>query len=219
MNAIPKKNSGLNIKPIFLNINQNKNYQNKKQINTSRRVSSKKVFNNDYEVNENNNVLEEENYSLVNNIISLYKKGEFGHLLKLVNSVNAPYDSFFYWKIMYIKIRSYQEIIQYKFYKYYKMKNLNKINKYFAIFVKDIEEIINSLNYINPKNDFKNNEDIRKRAISFYYFKKGNKKTKKYLEEKKKIKKIIPEMIEILITHILNYCYNLQNIAYIKKFI
>ena len=118
---------------------------------------------------------------------------------------------------MYIKIRSYQEIIQYKFYKYYKMKNLNKINKYFAIFVKDIEEIINSLNYINPKNDFKNNEDIRKRAISFYYFKKGNKKTKKYLEEKKKIKKIIPEMIEILITHILNYCYNFAKYCLYKK--
>ena len=218
MKVRPNKKSSFNIRPVLLNLKQNKNHQIKKQNITSRRASSKNDNYNNYDINENNNISEEENYSLINNMISLYMKGEFGHLLKLVYSINAPYDSFFYWKIIYIKILSYQEIIRYKFYKYYKKKNLNKISKYFAIFAKDIEEIINNISNINPKNNCKNNEDIRKkRTVSLYYFKKENKIKQKYLEEKKKIKKIIPEMIETLITHILNYCYNFAKYCLYNK--
>ena len=219
MKVILDKRNSLSSKPLNLNVKRNNYNQIKKQNFTSRRQSSTSDKLNNNDKKENNINSEEENFSLLIKIIAYYQKGEFSPLLKLIDSTDLPYDSFFYWKFMYIKILSYQEIIQYKIYKYYKEKNLNKINKYFIIFIKYIQEIINNINYINPSINFNNQNDfIRERRASFLILKKREiKKKQKYALEKNKIKKVIPEMIETLITHLLNYCYFAARYCIYKK--
>ena len=195
-----------NYKPI--------NYQARPSNFTSRRESKNMSIKNKEEQNETISHLEEENHALLNNILIYYKNGEFNRLLKLIDTIDQPYDSFFYWKIIYIKTLTYQKIIQYKIYQYVKEEKIHKLKKYFNIFINNIQEIISNLYKINL--NIKNNEQPKRR--SFLYYKKENQKDKiKYLKQKNKIKTIIPDMADTLITLLLNCCYHYAKFCIYKN--
>ena len=208
-NERPKRNS------LILNIYKPNDITKRKTSNlTSRRESNSMGSQSQDGQNESSNHSGDGNYTLLNNILVYYHKGEFNRLFKLIESIDQPYDSFFYWQTIYIKILSYQKIIQYKIYKYFKEEKINKLKKYFSIFINDIQEIITNLNKINSNK--KNNEPIKRR--SFLYFKVESIKDKKrYLKQKNKIKKIIPDMADTLITLLLSYCYHFAKFCIYKN--
>ena len=222
MNDNSNKDNDTNQKILNLNLFTN---DNNSQINNSFLTSIKQTTNEDIHkingTNENSSDSEEENYTLLKNILTFYQKGEFSHLLKLIDTVNAPYYSFFYWKISYIKILSYQEIIRYKMYKYFKEKKIRKINNYFSIILNSIIEIIMNLNNISNNKNNNNFRDIYSKSVKsplFISFKKENKKeNKKYLNDQIKIKKIIPGMIETIISYLLEYCFNFAKYCIYKN--
>ena len=208
-----KKNS-INNNSLLLNLKDKKIQKE----NFRKRRKSLNVMN-IYGTNDNNINSDDEYYSILNNILSYYQKGEFGHLLKLIHSINLSYNSFIYWKIMYMKILTFNEMIEYKLYIYFKNKTMYKFTKYFTIFIKDITEIINNLIQISSNKINKDNEDFQKieKKFSFFHLKKNSKKNLKYLLQKNTIKKIIPEMIETLITRLLNFCYNFAKYCIYKR--
>ena len=222
MNDNSNRDNDTNQKILNLNLFTN---DNNSQINNSFLTSRKLSTNEDNlkinDTNENSSDSEEENYTLLKNILTFYQKGEFSHLLKLIDTVNAPYYSFFYWKIAYIKILSYQEILRYKMYKYFKEKRIRKINSYFSIILNSIMEIIMNLNIISNNKNNNNFRDIYSKSVKspmFISFKKENKKeNKKYLNDQIKIKKIIPGMIETIISHLLEYCFNFAKYCIYKN--
>ena len=206
-------------KSIFLKLkeyNNENNIQTKKEFLSSRRNSKNK----DEDPNTENNIhSEEEADTLLNNIITYYQKGEYNHLLKFAESIDEPCDTFFYWKIMYLKILTYQEIIQFKMFNYFKKNKLALINEYFTMFMKDIEEIISNLEKIKSNKD--NLSDLKQRKKGSFFFVREEKKVKKenikYLKEKAKIKKVIPHMIETIISQLLKYCYYFARYCLYKK--
>ena len=222
MNDNSNRDNDTNQKILNLNLFTN---DNNSQINNSFLTSRKLSTNEDNlkinDTNENSSDSEEENYTLLKNILTFYQKGEFSHLLKLIDTVNAPYYSFFYWKIAYIKILSYQEILRYKMYKYFKEKRIRKINSYFSIILNSIMEIIMNLNIISNNKNNNNFRDIYSKSVKspmFISFKKESKKeNKKYLNDQIKIKKIIPGMIETIISHLLEYCFNFAKYCIYKN--
>ena len=221
MNDNSNRDNDTNQKILNLNLFTN---DNNSQINNSFLTSRKLSTNEDNlkinDTNENSSDSEEENYTLLKNILTFYQKGEFSHLLKLIDTVNAPYYSFFYWKIAYIKILSYQEILRYKMYKYFKEKRIRKINSYFSIILNSIMEIIMNLNIIsnNKNNNFRDIYSKSVKSPMFISFKKESKKeNKKYLNDQIKIKKIIPGMIETIISHLLEYCFNFAKYCIYKN--
>lgn len=209
-----KENSSqdLNKKSLFSNL----------KINNNNLLTKENFYgrNNDKLKIENNTHSEIEAETLLNNILSYYQKGEYTHLLKLAQSIDEPYYTFFYWKIIYFKILTYQEIIQYKIYKYFKNNKLKQIYDYFTLFIKEIEEIIINLKNIKL-NKFESFDDIQRKRESFLNYSLENKKkkiNKKNSFEKTKIKKIIPEMIETLITYLLKHCYNFAKYCLYKNY-
>ena len=206
-------------KSIFLKLkelNNENNFQTKKVCLSSRRHANNK----DEDPNNKNNIhSEEEADTLLNNIISYYQKGEYNPLLKLAESIDEPYDTFFYWKIMYLKILTYQEIIQFKIFNYFKKNKLNLINEYFSMFMKDIEEIIRNLEKI--KSNHANLLELKQRKKGSFFFVRDEKNVKKenikYLQEKAKIKKVIPLMLETIISQLLKYCYYFARYCLYKK--
>ena len=164
-------------KSIFLRLkeyNNENNIQTKKEFLSSRRNTNNKDEGPD---NENNIHSGEEEDTLLNNIISYYQKGEYNHLLKLAESIDEPCDTFFYWKIMYLKILTYQEIIQFKMFNYFKKNRLKHINEYFIMFMKDIEEIISNLEKI--KSNKVNSLELKPRKKGSFFFVREEKKVKK----------------------------------------
>lgn len=206
-------------KSLFLKLkdftNEN-SFHAKKGFLSSRRNS----INKDEDPNTENNIhSEEEADTLLNSIITYYQKGEYNHLLKLSETIDEPCDTFFYWKIMYLKILTYQEIIQYKLFSYFKKNKLKQINEYFTMFTKDIEEIISNLQKI--KSNSNNMMELRQRKKGSFIFVREEKKVKKdnikYLKEKAKIKKVIPHMVETIISQLLKYCYYFAQYCLYKK--
>ena len=206
-------------KSIFLRLkeyNNENNIQTKKEFLSSRRNTNNKDEGPD---NENNIHSGEEEDTLLNNIIAYYQKGEYNHLLKLAESIDEPCDTFFYWKIMYLKILTYQEIIQFKMFNYFKKNRLKYINEYFIMFMKDIEEIISNLEKI--KSNKVNSLELKPRKKGSFFFIREEKKVKKenikYLKEKAKIKKVIPHMLETIISQLLKFCYYFARYCLYKK--
>ena len=205
-------------KSIFLKLKENNNensLQAKKEFLSSRRNTNNK----DEDPNTENIHSEEEADTLLNNIITYYQKGEYNHLLKFAESIDEPCDTFFYWKIMYLKILTYQEIIQFKMFNYFKKNKLKQINEYFTMFMNDIEEIINNLGKIKSNNV--NPSELKQKKKGSFFFVREEKKVKKenikYLKEKGKIKKVIPHMIETVISQLLKYCYYFARYCLYKK--
>ena len=206
-------------KSIFLKLkeyNNENSFQTKKEFLSSRRNTNNK----DEDPNSENNIHSEEGAdTLLNNIITYYQNGEYNHLLKLAENIDEPCDSFFYWKIMYLKILTYQEIIQFKMFNFFKKNKLTLINEYFTMFMKDIEEIISNLKKIKSNNV--NLLELKQRKKESFFLmieeKKVKKENIKYMKEKAKIKKVIPHMIETIISQLLKYCYYFARYCLYKK--
>ena len=120
---------------------------------------------------------------------------------------------------MYLKILTYQEIIQFKMFNFFKKNKLTLINEYFTMFMKDIEEIISNLKKIKSNNV--NLLELKQRKKGSFFLmieeKKVKKENIKYMKEKAKIKKVIPHMIETIISQLLKYCYYFARYCLYKK--
>ena len=130
---------------------------------------------------------------------------------------------------MYLKIISYQKLLQHKLYKYFKSKKITKINNYFSSFSEVINEMIENLEKLKLKKKYFFDENDRKmffldinnisnkkvkRSLSHHEddIKKENKKESKEKQKNAvkrcKIKKLILDISETIITQLLKYCYN-----------
>ena len=102
---------------------------------------------------------------------------------------------------------------------YFKKNRLKYINEYFIMFMKDIEEIIINLEKI--KSNKVNSLELKPRKKGSFFFIREEKKVKKenikYLKEKAKIKKVIPHMLETIISQLLKFCYYFARYCLYKK--
>lgn len=182
------------------------------------------------ELNQYNNYTEEEKKKILfKSIMSDYKSGKYSNLIKLTEKFHESYNTLIYWQIMYLKIISYQELLHHKLYKYFKSKKISKINNYFLSFSEVINEMIENLEKLKLKKNYSYDErdskmlllDINyisnekvKRSLSQHEdnIKKENKKESKEKQKnvikRCKIKKLILDISETIITQLLKYCYN-----------
>ena len=189
------------------------------------------------ELNQFSNYTEEEKKKLLlKNIMSYYKRGKFSNFIKLTEKFHESYNTLIYWQIMYLKIIAYQELLHHKLYKYFKSKKITKINNYFSSFSEVINEMIENLEKLKLKKKYSFDEndskmtllDINnisyekvKRPLSHNEDKKENKKEsiekQKKVVKRSKIKKLILDISETIITQLLKYCYNFAKYCIYKS--
>ncbi len=78
-----------------------------------------------------------------------FKNDAFKKTISYIQSVNLIENTFYYWQILYLKLCSYQEIIQKKLLKYYSSSKIFTVEKYFLIFNKEIQTFIKHIQQVN----------------------------------------------------------------------
>ena len=91
----------------------------------------------DIEVEElNDEQKETDSKYIFDRALGKFKNNHYKKAIKYIDSVKLNDDTSYYWQILYIKLLSYQEIIEKKFLKYYNTNEINKIEKYLIKFNK-----------------------------------------------------------------------------------
>ena len=78
-----------------------------------------------------------------------FKNDAFKKTISYIQSVNLIENTFYYWQILYLKLCSYQEIIQKKLLKYYSSSKIFTVEKYFLKFNKEIQTFIKHIQQVN----------------------------------------------------------------------
>ena len=89
-----------------------------------------------------------------------YTKNQYKKTISYIDSVNIDEQTSYYWQILYIKLCSYQKIIENKFLTYYNSDEIKRIEKYFVKFNKEIQKFIKIIN-IKPNQEINTDFSIR----------------------------------------------------------
>ena len=89
-----------------------------------------------------------------------FTKNQYKKTISYIDSVNIDEQTSYYWQILYIKLCSYQKIIEKKFLAYYNSDQITRIEKYFVKFNKEIQKFIKIIN-IKPNQEINTDFSIR----------------------------------------------------------
>ena len=90
-----------------------------------------------------------------------YTKNQYKKTISYIDSIiSLDEHTSYYWQILYIKLCSYQQIIEKKFLKYYDSDEINRIEKYLKKFNKELQNFIKIIK-IKPNQDINVDFSIR----------------------------------------------------------
>ena len=90
-----------------------------------------------------------------------YTKNQYKKTISYIDSIiSLDEHTSYYWQILYIKLCSYQQIIEKKFLKYYDSDEINRIEKYLTKFNKELQNFIKIIK-IKPNQDINVDFSIR----------------------------------------------------------